>query len=363
MLLREVLDFLVERGWMDLHKGFCNREDGSGKMTRIIGKGCIREALGGMYEEGDSRERVSKCFTITSRKISYPPFERQLTHVVHLRDEDKRRCSYDETRWTEAMKLNLERYNRSAKGHWLDLLVTDQEFPTVLDGMSQGERREVREELGQDWTGDQILDLSRTSLYRVFNVSFDHGGRFYGGWWQGVPQAYRPFITIGGQPTRELDYKGIHLYMLYAKRGIKYEGDPYTLDGVDPQYRKLIKLTLMKMINAPPGRTIRRPTGKGAIVIDGSKRKVRRRPGLLPLPPGFTWKGLQEAIVRKHPTIAEFFRSGEGIRLQRKDSDIAEAVMVAMMERGILVLPIHDSFLVDYRYAETLRKEMSEGLP
>ena len=37
--------------------------------------------------------------------------------------------------------------------------------------------------------------------------------------------------------------------------------------------------------------------------------------------------------------------------------------MVAMMERGILVLPINDSSLVDYRYAEMLWGGDDEGLP
>ena len=106
---------------------------------------------------------------------------------------------------------------------------------------------------------------------------------------------------------------------------------------------------------------IRHPAGKGPVWIDGRTGKLRRKRPALPLPPGMTWNGLQEAIERRHPAITRFLRSGEGIRLQRKDSDIAEAVMVAMMERGILVLPIHDSFLVDYRYAETLREEMTKA--
>jgi len=184
----------------------------------------------------------------------------------------------------------------------------------------------------------RVVNLSRKRLHRVFNGSFEQGGRFYGGWWQGMPRAARPFITINGEPTRELDYAGLHLAMLYAKIGEPLHGDPYALDGIHHDHRKLIKITLMKMINAKKPR-IARPRG-------------------MPLPPDVAWKDLQEAIALKHGAIATYFRSGEGLRLQRLDAEVAEDVMVSMMDRGVLALPIHDSFIVDYRHTEVLRREM-----
>jgi hypothetical protein len=56
----------------------------------------------------------------------------------------------------------------------------------------------------------------------------------------------------------------------------------------------------MKMINAP-GKRLRPPLA-------------------MPLPPGFSWKELQKAIEERHRPIASYFRSGEGVRLQRRDS-------------------------------------------
>ena len=50
-------------------------------------------------------------------------------------------------------------------------------------------------------------------------------------------------------------------------------------------------------------------------------------------------------IVEKHAPIAHCLKSGDGIRMQRLDADIAEDVMLAMMKRDYLALPIHDSFI------------------
>jgi len=250
--------------------------------------------------------------------------------VIRLRDSDKEPCSYEDTCDTRTMRGNLDRFNTFISEHWIDLCVSDDEFKTALKRKAPEERRSDQNE--------GVIDLTRVRLHRVFNRSFDEGGRFYGPWWQGVPRAMRMYITINGEPTQELDYAGLHLAMLYAKVGEPLVGDPYVLEGIGPEYRKLVKVTLMKMINAETGR-MRRPEG-------------------MPLPPGMTWTTLRDAIAQSHPAIAGYLRSGEGVRLQRIDADVAEDVMLSMMSRGILVLPIHDSFVVDYRYADILRSEM-----
>ncbi|MHC2278005.1 hypothetical protein ACVME8_004616 [Bradyrhizobium diazoefficiens] len=99
----------------------------------------------------------------------------------------------------------------------------------------------------------EFVQLERVSLHRVFNNgSFQQRGRFYGGWWQQVPSRLRRYITINGWPTREIDYSNLHLAMIYAKEGLPLDGDAYAIDGLDARYRKLVKVTLLKLINAPP---------------------------------------------------------------------------------------------------------------
>ena len=113
--------------------------------------------------------------------------------------------------------------------------------------------------------------------------------------------------------------------MLYAKEGHELPDDAYSIEGISTDYRKLIKQTFFKLINATDRVS---PPKKGT------------------LPEGWTWEQLQEALADKHRIISEYFNSGIGIYLQKVDADIAELVMLEMMSRDKLALPIHDSFVV-----------------
>ena len=63
----------------------------------------------------------------------------------------------------------------------------------------------------QDKDKLQPVNLSKRTLRRVFGRgSFERGGRFYGGWWQNIPSAYRSVISINGKPTIEMDYSQYH---------------------------------------------------------------------------------------------------------------------------------------------------------
>ncbi|PAP97799.1 hypothetical protein CIT25_35010 [Mesorhizobium mediterraneum] len=233
------------------------------------------------------------------------------------------------------MEAHLDRYNSFISSNAkLNLFLADEKMVKLQKGNDHD-----YDEFGYSDSEPSSADLaSPTRLYRVFNDGrFDHGGRFYGGWWQSIRKDYRRFITINGRPTVEVDFSSMQLAMLYAQVGRQLEGDAYVIDGFGPEVRPLVKTTTLKMINAPGG--IRSPL-KSA------------------LPEGISWKGLQEAILARHKAIAEFFGSGEGIRLQRLDSDIAEEVIMTMMDKGIPVLPIHDSFIVAEGHAEELSATM-----
>ncbi|WP_045834578.1 hypothetical protein [Hyphomicrobium sp. 99] len=227
--------------------------------------------------------------------------------------------SFSDRDETKQMHARLKKYNEFVSLQWIDLLLPDEEFKTVVEGRVE-EERELTEKT------DPIVDLLfQRKLYRVFNNGrFDHGGRFYGGWWQHIPSKYRKFITINWTPIIELDFSNMQIAMLYAMEGHALEGDAYALDGVSAEYRKLIKRTLLALINA-----------EGRIKAPASRER----------PPGWTWADLKDAIKEKHSRIASHFGSGIGRRLQRVDSDIAEDVMMSFMARDVLVLPVHDSFL------------------
>lgn len=189
-------------------------------------------------------------------------------------------------------------------------------------------------------------------LCRVFNVSFDFGGRFYRHWVQGLPRELRRYIRINGEPVMELDFKAIHPTLLYAERGLTIGGEVYVPHGWPYEFRPVFKLLMLAAINADD-------LGDA---VKGARHDLRCDPDLLAafpeclrdswLVPAF------EALADLHKPIAEAFFTGAGLRLQRKDSEIAERVMLTLLDRGVVAVPIHDSFLVAHPHTDALREAM-----
>lgn len=250
------------------------------------------------------------------------------------RENGQKFINFNPTEETESTAASVATYNSFLREHWVDLLVPDDVLATLQGAANDDNEHEEK----QRYT---VLDLVlNRDLYRVFNNgTFAEGGRFYGGWWQNVPRQQRQWLTIDWWPTAEVDYSSMQIVMLYAKEGIKLEGDAYHIDGIDPHYRPLIKRTLLKIINA---------TGR----MEAPRKDA--------LPEGWTWQQLIEAVKARHEPIAKHFRTGIGLQLQRTDSDIAEAVMLEMKSRGKLALPIHDSFVVKLGQQDELGGVMVE---
>jgi hypothetical protein len=74
-----------------------------------------------------------------------------------------------------------------------------------------------------------------------------------------------------------------------------------------------------------------------------------------------TDKELHERVLKCHEPIAHLFNTGIGLSTQFIDSQIAEEVMHSMMYEEVLVLPIHDSFIVRAGHAMWLDDEMRKA--
>ncbi|MER9328980.1 hypothetical protein [Mesorhizobium sp. M0488] len=348
--VRKVVNYLANSNPQLIHKKGGNRDKVRGFQypTEIWISDFLKDAiLTHMAQEKSTSINPSNSYSLpitrntfgiddyTSRY--YMIFERMDLPSIRLRKgsskSDGRFMDFEHNEETRSMETRLARYNSFMSSNAKTNLFLDDKSMVEL----QKSRDHNYEEFGRSDSEPPSADLAApTRLYRVFNQGrFDHGGRFYGGWWQSIPGRYRRFITINGTPTVEVDFSGIQVAMLYAMIGQQLEGDAYAIEGFGPEFRRVVKTATLAMINA-----------KGRI----------EPPHKSDLPPSVTWNDLREAIMAKHKPIAKFFGSGEGIRLQRLDSDIAADVMIRMIEKGIPVLPIHDSFIV----AEGHDNELSE---
>ena len=268
--------------------------------------------------------------------------------TIILRDEKKNTVDYIDTTETDLMRSNLKIINGVLDQTLINIYLPDTELIKLIQRMVTGKSESDIEH--EEPRG--ALDFNRRQVYRVFNNgSFEQGGRFYGGWWQGIPRAYRKFIKINHMLTIESDYSGMHINLLYAKIGLPMPfDDPYSLENMPTGTREVVKRSLLTIINAKDRKS----------ALQSIRKQIREKKFTLP-------KGINkiEEIIApfedKHKPISEYFFSGQGVYLQKLDSQIAEHIMLTLAKKGIPALPLHDSFIVSHHHEKALKIIMHEA--
>lgn len=272
---------------------------------------------------------------------------------IELRDkrgEDgtQTEIDYDDTPETEAMRASLRAYNELIARTDITL------DPTAYEEYRASERYRYR-----------FIDFTRKFTKRIFsNGNFSEGGRFYGGWWESCPSELREFILINGNRTQELDLGNVHISIIYALGGINYAwdigGDAYKLPGYEhlsPHDRKMLRECVKQVqliaINAKRDEAV--GAIRSALLEDRAKWEWFKASGL-------SIRTLIEALLAKHPRIAEYFFTGVGIKLQNWDAQVAQRVMDHFTAQGVPVLAIHDSFVIEDRRWHELSKVMREAV-
>jgi hypothetical protein len=186
-----------------------------------------------------------------------------------------------------------------------------------------------------------ILAPERKHLYRVFNEgSLEKGGRFYGPWWQQKSEVERQLILIDSEPTVELDYTGAHLGFLYGMTGSPMPpallADPYSIDD---KPRELVKLCVLRAMNNPSPVSAWRSVNRA--LFEGGNPDLRYD----------EFETIMEGFFNRHKIIHDMFYTKDlCLTLQYLDSVVADYVLSdLMLQKGIAVLPIHDSFIVRER--------------
>ena len=73
------------------------------------------------------------------------------------------------------------------------------------------------------------------------------------------------------------------------------------------------------------------------------------------------WPDFVARVAAVHAPIRHLLGRGIGLEAQRRDSDIAERVMLGFARAGIPCLGVHDSFLVAERHADRLVRAMRDA--
>ena len=312
------LDVLVEKKWIDkTTEGYYNREENNGRTTRYKASKRLSRAFveHGLTLAVVRHEDVKKGVILRGKKPKKTP--------KNLRPRGKN-IGYKSNKKIIQMQKNLEVINwRLEKAH-IDLFITRDEEKQLnrrLTKKAQREAGNIREIQYQD-----------KSIQRIFNVDFENGGRFYGGFWQQIPSEFRTRLTIYNSRTFEQDYSSIHFAILYNEIGEPLTKDPYQFGMGD---RKTNKMVLNFMLNAEHL--------ESCLGACRNSKKVTK-------PNGFkTWKDFILYLQSQHEPIKKYFFTGYGLKLQKVDSDLAEQVQMEMIEKGKVILCIHDSFVCRLR--------------
>ena len=159
----------------------------------------------------------------------------------------------------------------------------------------------------------------------------------------------RKQIQIEDESVVEIDYKTLHPAMLYAKAGADLPEESYAIDGWP---RSLVKVAFLILVNAKSKRDARLAIAHdecmSEVAVKGTNDALAAADKLIGM------------IKGMHKPIVKFFHCDIGAELMLWDSRLAEKVMHRMLRNNVLVLPVHDSFLVPKSKAEVLEQAMRD---
>ncbi|HCR13775.1 MAG TPA: hypothetical protein PKD41_02190 [Solidesulfovibrio sp.] len=316
----QIMDALRAAGLVETVNGFKDRGTGIGKTSRMR----ATDTLAGIFFDA----ALVRAFVV-----------REVEEIVLRGPKASKRpglaLEYEDTARTKAMRRVIRRINEALRAGNITLDITI------------AEREALKLRLGHE------IDQTRTQLQRVFNEGWDRGGRLYRHWAQELPKEFRPRLRINGNRVTEQDYGGLHIRLLYAISGQgQPDGDVYAipvLAGASADtWRDKCKIVLQAVINAPDMENAVRGAVKG---LNDKGLKTNRKE--------VEW--MVQALKKKHEPVKQFFNSGYGSALQKTDSDMAVDILSDLLDKGIVALPIHDSFVVERQHKAALVDAMNRA--
>jgi hypothetical protein len=231
----------------------------------------------------------------------------------------------------------------------------DEPMPkTLVDYRDTEETRRLRREMeaiNSFLNGAEIAFAGQRQppvhLRRIFLLrspsdrqAFHLNGRLVGAWWQSLKRSQRRLITVGRECVADLDFASAFLRLAYLRAGAAVPGgDLYAVDGLEA-HREGVKTACLSLLSrAGPMRRLS-PELKGL------------------LPEGWTAARITEAIAKRHPAIAPMFGTDAGVEMMRQESDIMVRLTLALAERSIPALGLHDGVLAPAGSVSVVMEEM-----
>ena len=336
--IRETIDALYKLGWTEVQEGHRLNVDET-LPTRL-------HATGELLDYFNKKGLIWTSYSVPLESVVLKDYDRENKESFQVR--------VPKTPIVRKMNANLRKINEHLNQQAICLHLRNDNLKRLTARMSQPKYRSEWHRTYPEEYG-KLLNFNQRLLRRIFaRGKLDHGGRFYGGWWQFIPSEFRPYITINGLATTEIDFSELHPRLLYAKvNKPPPEGDLYDI-GLHPNGQEYDK-------TKEPYTTQRRIVKEAfnALLNDESGRYQTDKKDLKIL--GITYKELKNLIVKRHPPLKDHIGKGVGLTFQFIDSQIAERVMLKLIDKGITCLPVHDSFIVSNLQLNELKEAMDKA--
>lgn len=210
-----------------------------------------------------------------------------------------------------------------------------------------------------------ILDgagQSLSNIYtRIFNESFEYGGRFYRADILSLHNHVsnqRLDVTIDGCPVVEVDYQNLHFRIAAILEGVDMQYVPfdvYTAVLDDPSNkvdRRIVKVAVNIMFNCTSKESAKRAI-QGEINALSDDDKIKYSIG--------SARSVISLIEQEYWEFEELFyrEDSYGRILQNKDSNLASSILEEFTKKEIPILCVHDSFIVAKQHLGLLCETMS----
>lgn len=322
---------------------------------RLVAAGLIVEAKGSYGGDDAMYNRLTRIRAATPLRERFQAVKATRDDVWQVAGQeciilkrglgdDSRPIEYDDTAETHRMRAELLAYNALIEESFIDIPRLEDPWVTRPDG--KGGLVKV------------LNDRHHQFTRRIFSRErWDLNGRFYGPWWQLIDGGTRRDIFINDTPTAEVDFRGLHLAIIAAEKGVTIGDDAYALpELVVPgakslqEQREVIKALILPVLNA------RSPAKAFASFRDDC-------------PIGSPFKSLTNAQLAEilgvfqahYPYLEGYLGQDHGIRLMNIDARIAERVLAHFTKQGVPVLCVHDSFIIDFTRVVELKQVMADA--
>ena len=197
---------------------------------------------------------------------------------------------------------------------------------------------------------------------RIFNESFEYGGRFYRADVLAIKNKdddARLDITIDGSSVCEVDFSNLHFRIAAALEDLDSEDIPLDVysgildDETNKVDRGIVKLAVNMMFNCYNEEKARGAIQKEINLLSKEDKELYTLGNA---------KSVMALIYRAYPSFTHLFceESSFGRVLQNADSHLASDILEVMVSKGIPCLPVHDSFIVKEEYMDFLCDTMGD---